>query len=455
VSELVAGLDAGFLLTETSTTFWHIVGVVVLDPASAPEPFSVDTVRRLVAARLDSIEAFRKIVRPGPFGLLPRWAEARVDIDAHVLPAHLESPSGVSELAGLAARLSEQPLSRRMPLWEVHVVESVGDGLAAVVAKVHHALADGITAVGILAGLLDLEPLRPGPAPTSLTPPDTRRPPSLRERPVLAAKAGPAAISAAVHTARHAIQSRGRLALAFGGPKTSGPGRLTARRDAAFASMPTDDVRKVRAAFDVTFHDVVLGAVSGALRSWFAAADRVPERPLVAIIPTSTRNPDAVARSRNQVSALFVSLPVQIGGAVDRLRAVHEDTTLSKQLYDDMGEETLGSLAAIAPWRTLMALWRAGLWVGAAGALPPVANLMVTSVPGPPVPLYLAGARVVGLYPLGPILEGIPINVTAVSREDRVEVGILTCPDLVPAARAFAEHIPAALDELRAAASNS
>ena len=131
---------------------------------------------------------------------------------------------------------------------------------------------------------------------------------------------------------------------------------------------------------------------------------------------------------------------------------MNDDTTRSKALHDEAGPETLGSLAAVAPWRTLSALWRAGWWLGAARALPPVANLLVTSVPGPPVPLYIAGARLMGLYPLGPILEGVPINVTAVSREDCVDVGFLTCPDLVPAAPALAALLPSAVSDLATAA---
>ena len=179
MSELVAGLDAGFLLTETSTTLWHICGVLVVDPATAPEPFSVEGVRRLVAARLDAIEAFHKMIDGGPLGLVPRWTNADVDVDVHVVPAQLDGSGGVVELAALAARISATPLDRTRPLWELHVVEDLGDGRAAVVAKVHHALVDGISAVGLLAGLLDLEPRPPGAAALNLAPQDVRQPPSV------------------------------------------------------------------------------------------------------------------------------------------------------------------------------------------------------------------------------------------------------------------------------------
>ena len=450
VSERVAGLDAGFLLTETSTTLWHICGVLVLDPSTAPVPFGVESVRELVAARLDRIEAFHKVVESRCFGLLPHWADADVDLVTHVLPA----PTGgahVADVARLAARVAETPLDRHEPLWQLHVVERMADGRAAVVAKVHHALADGVTAVGLLAGLLDLEPLSPRPPAIELGMGDAGPTPAPRRLPRQAVAAGRAAIHAAVGAAQLVVRTGRRYSFAFGGARTSGHAALTTRRDVGLVSLPVDPVRRVRAAFGVTFHDTVLAAVTGALRVWLADAGQLPDRPLVAVVPTSIPAADAGPGTHNRVSALFVSLPVQIDDAVDRLRAIADDASRSKHLHEAAGPETLGSLAAVAPWRTLSALWRAAWWLGTAHALPPVANLIVTSVPGPPVPLYLAGARLVGLYPLGPILEGVPVNVTAISREDRVEIGIMTCPDLVAPAPALASYVPAALDELVAA----
>ena len=159
MADAVAGLDAGFLLTETSTMPWQVLGVLVLDPSTAPEPFTFDTVRRLVAARLDSIEAFHKVIVRDPLSVWPSWADAEVDLDQHLHVADLPPDAGIADLEELAARIAEERLDRNRPLWEFHVVERLADGRAAIIAKVHHALADGVTAVGILSGLLDLEPL--------------------------------------------------------------------------------------------------------------------------------------------------------------------------------------------------------------------------------------------------------------------------------------------------------
>lgn len=150
-----------------------------------------------------------------------------------------------------------------------------------------------------------------------------------------------------------------------------------------------------------------------------------------------------------------MSLPVYVADPAERVRLIGADTARSKRLHEEAGVTTLGDLAAVAPWRLLSALWRAAWWSGAAKAAPPVANLVVSSVPGPPVPLYFAGARLVGLHPIGPLFEGVALNLYAVSREDHVDVGIVSCPDLLPDLALLASSLPAALAELLEAGRDS
>lgn len=450
MGELVAGLDAGFLVTETSTMLWHVGGVIVLDPRDAPEPFSVDIVRRLVSARLDALEPFRKVVTTGPLGLLPRWSEAAVDVDVHVREADLGPDADLATLADYAARVAETRLDRHRPLWELHVVPRLSGDSAAIVAKVHHSLADGIGAVELIVRLLDLEARPAGPSELEL-PAAPLRPSRIVELPLLAARAGVTAVTSTVGAVRHVAQAGLPRSFAFTGPRTPAHAALTARRAVGLGSVPLGEVRSVKDRFGVSFNDVVLAVLTGALRRWLDDARQLPDRAVVAIVPTSVRSSAAAdARARNQVSAMFVSLPVHLSDAAARVRAITADATRAKRLHEDAGIGTLGALGAVAPWRLLGAVWRASWKLRAAAALPPLANLLVTSVPGPSMALHLAGARVTGMYPLGPILEGIPLNITAVSREDRVEIGILACPDLVPDVTALEGHLPAALAELTA-----
>ncbi|HMK11630.1 MAG TPA: wax ester/triacylglycerol synthase family O-acyltransferase [Acidimicrobiales bacterium] len=453
MADLVAGLDAGFLLTETSTMPWHVLGILILDPSTAPEPLTVSSVRRLIAARLDDIEAFHKVVSPGPLGLWPRWSDGEVDLDWHVQAADLPADADVADLERYAARLAEQPLDRSRPLWEVHVAEHLPDGQVAVIAKMHHALADGVTAIGILAGLLDLEALPPGPATIDLPPPQPPTPPTLSDVPALVLKAGWSAGRAGVRAAERGLRA-GRHSFGFMSARTSGHARLTHRRQVALGAMSVDDIKSAKAAYGVTFNDIVLAAITGAARGWLEADHQLPSHALLASVPVSIRSADGdePLRSRNQVSAIFVSLPVQVDDVAERVRLIGDDTARSKALHEEAGVTTLGDLAAVAPWRMLSALWRAAWWTGAMGKLPPAANLIVSSVPGPTVPLYLAGARLVGLHPIGPLVEGVPLNFTAVSLEHEVDIGVLSCPDLFPDVTDLAQRLPHALDEIIARA---
>lgn len=448
----VAGLDAGFLLTETPNMPWHVLGVLVVDPSTAPEPFTLDSVRRLVEARLDRIEAFSMAVVDGPLGVWPRWTNVTVDLDRHLFTADVPAEADIDDLARFAARIAETPLDRTKPLWELYVAERLGNGRAAVIAKVHHALADGITAVGLLAGLLDLEPLPPGPPAIDLTPAPPAPSPGLADLPRLAWRAGWGALHAAVRAAQRGLQV-GRHSFGFMAARTSGHAPLTHRRQVALARMPVADVVRAKAAYGVTFNDIVLAAITGAARDWLDADGQLPTKPLLAAIPVSLRSPEGdPLPSRNQVSAIFVSLPVHVADPAERVRMIGQDARRSKSLHAAVGPSTLGDLAAVAPWRVLSALWRAAWTIGAAAALPPTANLIVSSVPGPTVPLYLAGARLDGLHPIGPILEGVPLNLTAVSRDRDVEMGVLSCPDVMPDLAGLADGLRPALDALLAAA---
>ena len=452
MADLIAGLDAGFLLTETSTMPWHVLGILVVDPSTGPEPFSVDSVRRLVTARLDRVEAFHKVVARGPLGVWPHWVTGEVDVDRHVLLADLPGDATMADVEHLASRLAEIPLDRSRPLWELHVVERVSDRRAAVVAKVHHSLADGVAAVGILGGLLDLEPLAPGPPAIDFAPTAAPGSPSLTDMPGLVWRAGWSAGRAGLRAARRGLRV-GRHSFGFMSARTSGHARLTTRRQIALGALAIDQIERAKAAYGVTFNDIVLGAITGAAREWLDADHQLPTHVLLAAVPVSIRTQagDRLA-SHNQLSVIFVSLPVNVRDPAERVRIIGADTARSKALHEEVGVTTLSDLAAVAPWRMIGGLWRAAWWTGAARALPPVANLIVSSVPGPPIPLYLAGARLVGLHPIGPLIEGVPLNLTAVSREHEVDIGVLSCPDMLPDITDLAARFPAALAELLAAA---
>ncbi|MBM3659470.1 MAG: wax ester/triacylglycerol synthase family O-acyltransferase, partial [Actinobacteria bacterium] len=175
----VVGIDAAFLHTETASTHWHVVGVVVLDDSRAPEPFDAEMLRRVLADRLEHVEVLRRRVIDQAVGISqPHWQHTEVDLDYHVREVVLPEGAGLPELAALAGEIASTPLSRDRPMWEFTVARGLADGRAAMVAKVHHSLVDGVAAVGVLGAIFDVEPNLPPSRPavaTAVEPPPARR----------------------------------------------------------------------------------------------------------------------------------------------------------------------------------------------------------------------------------------------------------------------------------------
>ena len=158
--ERVRGMDAAFIHNETRSTPWHIVGVLVLDPSTAPDGFDAAVLRRVISERLENVEAFRRRIVDVRGALsVPHWVvDPTVDVTRHVRRASVPGFEGLAALARLAAQTAEVPLPRDRPLWQIEVLENMGDGHVGVVAKVHHSVMDGAAAVGVLGALFDLEP---------------------------------------------------------------------------------------------------------------------------------------------------------------------------------------------------------------------------------------------------------------------------------------------------------
>ncbi len=296
----LSGLDAAFLALETPTAHMHIVGVAVVDPATAPIPFSVESVRSLFEARLRLIPALRRRLVEVPFGLyVPVWIEdADFDLSYHVRRAALPGPGGAAELADFVADVASRPLDRAKPLWEAYVVEGLADGHRGFVVKLHHSLIDGASGVEILASLFDLEPNAPA------VPPDTvddwvpdRVPTDLEMlgRAVVSVTKAPrrmvrAARGLAGTVGRVAVRSRDealRVTLPLTSPKLTMNRSISSQRSVAVSAVPLATVKQIKQDLGLTVNDVVLSVVAGAMRTYLAGRDELPDRSLVAAIPAS------------------------------------------------------------------------------------------------------------------------------------------------------------------------
>jgi WS/DGAT/MGAT family acyltransferase len=209
-------------------------------------------------------------------------------------------------------------------------------------------------------------------------------------------------------------------------------------------------VRRVKDAHGVKVNDVVIALCASALRRYLLEREELPEQPLTTGVPISTRAEGDTTQD-NQVSFMFVNMATHLADPVERLRAIAESGGSAKQMAKALGARQIQSLGEVAAPLILSGAIKAAYRGQLMTRSPLSINTLVSNVPGPPVPLYLSGARVAGIYPCSVILEGMGLNFTVLSNVDRIDVGLHVDPDLIPDPWAISQHIPAALDELLAA----
>jgi diacylglycerol O-acyltransferase len=238
----------------------------------------------------------------------------------------------------------------------------------------------------------------------------------------------------------------------FTAPRTSLNDALTARRAFRTGTVPLSGVKHVKNAFGTTVNDVVLALCGGALRHYLDEAGEHVERALVAMVPISVRTPDGKGAMGNQVSSALTTLATDVDDPVARLATISEGMRNAKVQQDAIGAETLQDWAEFAAPRTFGLAVRAYAGLGLADRLPVAHNLVISNVPGPPFPLYVAGARVASTFPVGPIFDGAGVNMTVMSYLDALDFGVNVCPDLVPDPDRLIDGLLRAYDELAKAA---
>lgn len=440
----VSSLDAGMLYAETPEMPMHTMGVLILEPPTGP---IFDVLRRVVQQRLHLLPPFRRRLAEDPLQIGdPHWIEdPDFALDDHLHRAAIPSPGSMSELAEFVGDAASRLLDRSKPLWELQLVEGLEGGNLAVVAKIHHAAMDGGRIVGLIGVLLDLTPDgRTIPPPDADWTPD--REPSfwwlaadtartLVTKPLNAIRAMADVGGTIVGSARPRLAGSGSAAKLFEAPATALNGALSPQRCIAMADVAFDDVRAIKNAFRTTVNDVVLAASCGALRSWLRAHGGLPARPLVANVPVTVRT-GGEDDSGNRVSMILVHLPVQTTDSVERLLAIQLETRRAKEeqrsAKGDVFRQATDLLTNITvPWLLTHAVEvysRSHL----ADRLPLFWNLVISNLPGPPIPLYCAGVKVLRIYPFGPAQQGSGLNLTVMSTMDRLCLGAMACKRMVP-----------------------
>ena len=456
--ERLSGLDASFLYIESLTQPLHVCSILELDTSTVFGGYTFDRLRDELAVRIAAIPEFRAKLDDSQFNLdYPVWVEDdEFDLDRHLLRIALPSPGGRRELADVCGHIASTPLDRSKPLWEMWVIDGVADtdpcagGLLAVMTKVHHAAVDGVTGANLLSQLGSVEPDVPAPEPVAG--PGSAGPLQIAAggllrfafRPWQLANVMPTTVATIVKTLRRA---RGGLTMAapFAGPPTRFNASVTADRNIALAQLDLDDIKKVKDCFKVTVNDVVMALCAAVLRWFLSDHDELPARSLVAMVPVSVHE-KSDRPGHNQVSGMFCSLETHMGDPAQRLRAIARADAAAKNHSSAISPTLLQDWAQLAARAVLGAVFR--LVANSPLIGNPVHNLIISNVPGPQAQLYFLGCEVEAMYPLGPLFHGCGLNVTAMSLNGKLNIGVICCPDLLPDLWRMVDDFDVALEEL-------
>ncbi len=434
-------LDISFLTIDTPVTPMNLGAVVVLEPG-----LDAAALLELLGARAGALPRLRRKLRSEwlPFGGAS-WAEdADFDITRHVLRHDTRGQGGRDELAAWVGRMLISQLDRSRPLWELHALFGLADGGCAILLKIHHALADGISAGAVLYALADGGSGAGVPVPGEE--PDTFLGPHLvTARRVLGPLAGLRDPAAFAKTARRSATTAAGVVQTMSNPASGLPFDTAVGPQRTFAMSSVDllDVRAVRKVHGGMANDVLVSLVAGATRSWLTANKHNPDTvSLRAMIPVASRRKPATGGSGNNFSAFLIDLPVSEPDPVRRLELVRADLERNK----DLGPE--GRAGAVANLTNLLppALVRLGGPMLATQAAR-LFDVLVTAVPIAR-PMRIGDTAVREIYPIAPLAQGQPLGVALSTYRGRGYVGIAADPVVVPDPAGLAAAVPAALAEL-------
>lgn len=463
--ERLSNLDASFLHLESRTTHMHVGAVAVFGdgPSVGDKGVDIDTIRNLIASRLDAIPRYRQRLATVPIEGHPVWVDdEHFHLDYHVRHIALPHPGSDQQLKDLVGRLMSQQLDRTRPLWELAVVEGLEDGGFALISKTHHCMIDGISGIELMAVLLDFSPdftvepakpwtPRPSPNGTEL---------AVREisRSVSRVLSGLGDLSALVADIEDVKEEWTHRLKAMGASLSSGwlsqadrtplNGAIGPSRWFDWLSLPLDEVKAIKNAHGATVNDAMLAIVSGAVRRYLLEEGgyteaEIAETEFRIMAPVSVRTEDEHGVLGNKVAMWLMTLPIAEPDPAARIAAVKEETKNLKETDQALGASTLVDVSTGAP-ATLVSL---AVRLAGRGVRP--FNMTVTNVPGPQFPMYLAGSRMLATYPLVPLWRSHGAGIAMFSLSGWVHIGLNMDRTIIQRPELLGEALRDAFEELK------
>lgn len=449
---LLPPTDSMYLIAESRDTPMHVGGLQIFDvPEGAGPGWVGDQFEAMLEHDHDVAPLFSK--RPyRSIATGAQWAwrnDDEFDLEYHVRRSALPAPGGRRELFALGSRLHGSLLDRQRPLWELHLIEGVGERGFAMYTKIHHGLLDGVSALRLLEHSLSPDPQ------AHVAPPWTYR----RQRSdagsegfnplAVAVEAARAGVDLAlfppvvVKAARRAM-SEPLAAFPFKAPPSMFNVHITGARRLAADSWSLSRVKGLARSAGVTVNDVALAMCAGALRSYLSEQGALPDEPLVSMVPVSLRLDDSAGG--NAVGAVLTSLATDVADPVVRLERIRESMVIAKESIRELSPLQILAMSALnmvpAPIMSML---------GGGENLRPPFNLIISNIPGPRNALYMNGARLRSVYPASIPYHGQALNITFTSYGDDLQFGLTGCRRRVPSLQRILIHLESTLVELESA----
>lgn len=457
----LSAMDAGYLYAETAQTPMHVGWLSLLQVPPRRREHFYETYKAHIAARLHLMPVLRMKLMQVPYDIdHPVWVDdTEIDLDYHIRHMGLPRPGTMRQLEELVGWLHSAFLDRSRPLWEFYVIDGLPDNQVAIYTKLHHAAFDGGAGMVLTQVMYDTTP-KPrkveAPAQTDASkPPDPMALLDASYRNYVTQQMStlqnlPAMFKAAAEPVKPDLAAWGSASIQSppqAVPRTMLNVSITSQRSFTALSLPLDSAQAIAKRADCTLNEIVMALCAGALRRYLLDRDALPPEALVAIVPVSLREPGNTDTT-NQISALLCSLATDIADPLQRLQAIAEASAQAKQ--------GLGKLKNAAP--SEVTVLGAPVWIQdmnnfasrarLADSLPPSANLVISNIRGPHEPLYLAGARMLTLYPVSIPAHGLALNITVQSYCESLDFGLTACRRSVPELGRLADYMAQSLVEL-------
>ncbi len=465
------GLDAAFVALEQPGAPVHVGSVLIYDPSTAPNGFvRFKDVLSFIEGRLQLAESMRQKMVKVPFGIdYPYWVnDSKFDMEYHVRHIALPEPHDWRQLCILAARIFARPLDLTRPPWEITVVggldnvEGVPKGSFAMLTKMHHAAIDGASGVDMMLATHTMSP-----STDPLATPDNFRPESDPSQvgmfargyarsmlnPLRQLNAARKAAPGALRAARSFVKGEFDFKALIEAPKTRFNGVVSPHRMFDGVTFDLKDVKSIRhLAKGAKVNDVMLSVVGGAMRLYLDSKDELPSTSVTAMAPISVRTENEKNTMGNQVSAMYVPLGSHIPTATARMHYVHEETQKAKTFTGAFGARQTTEMAKLAPSPVMNAGAYLYSRLKIADYQKPFINTVVTNVPGPPIPLYSSGAKLVTMFGQLCLVDGVRLGHVVHSYVDKLTIGFVADRDVMPDPAFYAECLEKSFEEhLRAA----